>query len=88
MIEKLTKHTINEDSCTICFDDKACMEVLPCNHNGFCFKCSAQLESCPMCRGPIFQLVNLNEEYEESLAAAVPHVVFAARRSSHSDSKY
>ena len=67
MIEKLTKHTINEDSCTICFDDKACMEVLPCNHNGFCFKCSAQLESCPMCRGPIFQLVNLNEEYEESL---------------------
>merc|ERR1719273_160422 len=67
MIEKLTKHTINEDSCTICFDDKACMEVLPCNHNGFCFKCSAQLESCPMCRGPIFQLLNLNEEYEESL---------------------
>ena len=66
MIEKLTKHTINEDSCTICFDDKACMEVLPCNHNGFCFKCSAQLESCPMCRGPIFQLLNLNE-HEESL---------------------
>ncbi len=62
VLENLKKHTINENSCTLCFDAEACMEVEPCAHNGFCFACSAQLESCPMCRGPIFQLRKVNAE--------------------------
>jgi len=62
MLELLKKHSVNEDACTLCFDAKACMEVIPCGHKGFCFNCSAQLESCPMCRGPIF---HLNREDEE-----------------------
>jgi len=62
MLELLKKHSVNEDACTLCFDAKACMEVIPCGHKGFCFKCSAQLDSCPMCRGPIF---HLNRETEE-----------------------
>jgi hypothetical protein len=62
MLELLQKHTVNEDACALCFDAKACMELLPCAHQGFCFKCSAQLESCPMCRGPIFQMNNISGE--------------------------
>ena len=62
MLEKLKKHVVNEDSCTLCFDDKACMKILPCHHDGLCFNCAVQLESCPMCRGPISKLLNLNEE--------------------------
>lgn len=59
MLEMLKKHTVNDDACTLCFDAKACMQLQPCSHQGFCFNCSAQLESCPMCRGPINNLNRL-----------------------------
>jgi len=60
-LEMLSKHTINEDACIVCFDAKACMELLPCGHQGFCYQCSTQLESiCPMCRGHISSLNRLS----------------------------
>ena len=34
MLELLKKHSVNEDACTLCFDAKACMEVIPCGHKG------------------------------------------------------
>lgn len=61
MLEMLKKHTVDDDSCTLCFDAKATVKLLPCSHKGFCFKCSAQLETCPMCRGTIFQLMDEDE---------------------------
>ena len=52
-LELLKRHTVKEDACTLCFDAQACVELKPCNHKGFCMICAHQLESCPMCRGPI-----------------------------------
>lgn len=48
---------VNEDSCTICFAEKASHKLVPCEHGGFCFKCSLQLETCPMCRTQIHERV-------------------------------
>lgn len=48
---------VNDDSCTICFAEKATHKLSPCNHSGFCFKCSLQLEICPMCRTTIVERV-------------------------------
>merc|ERR1712129_38126 len=40
-------------ACTLCFDNLASIQLLPCNHKGFCDSCSAQLDVCPMCRSSI-----------------------------------
>lgn len=44
---------IKEDSCTICFDKKADIILLPCRHKGFCDECGKKLSICPICRGDI-----------------------------------
>ncbi|KAK7583785.1 hypothetical protein V9T40_004748 [Parthenolecanium corni] len=44
---------ILEDSCTLCFDNKATVLLEPCRHSGFCLKCSKQLTRCPVCRTKI-----------------------------------
>lgn len=51
---------VEEDSCTLCFDNKATAILKPCNHQGFCSTCTLQLELCPICRHVI-------SEYVESL---------------------
>lgn len=45
--------SLKEDSCTLCFDGSSCIELLPCLHTGFCYKCSIQLINCPLCRSDI-----------------------------------
>lgn len=52
---------VHEDSCTICFADKASHCLTPCGHKGFCFNCSLKLEICPMCRTPINERVELEK---------------------------
>merc|ERR1719273_25316 len=37
MLELLKKDTVKEDACNLCFDAKACVELIPCSHGGFCF---------------------------------------------------
>lgn len=31
-LEQLRKMSVREDSCTLCFDQKACVRLLPCDH--------------------------------------------------------
>ncbi|XP_043248420.1 RING finger and SPRY domain-containing protein 1-like [Colletes gigas] len=52
-LDQLTKLNVREDSCTLCFDQRASVILLPCNHRGFCQTCLNQLLECPMCRAPI-----------------------------------
>ncbi|XP_014261528.1 RING finger and SPRY domain-containing protein 1 [Cimex lectularius] len=52
-LEAVRNMSIKEDSCTICFDQKAEVRLEPCGHNGFCKTCALQLTECPMCRGVI-----------------------------------
>ncbi|KAK2188972.1 hypothetical protein NP493_119g10089 [Ridgeia piscesae] len=49
----LSQMQVSEDSCTLCFDNRASVTLLPCTHRGFCMKCAIQLELCPMCRQQI-----------------------------------
>uniref|UniRef100_A0A146LYJ7 RING finger and SPRY domain-containing protein 1 n=2 Tax=Lygus hesperus TaxID=30085 RepID=A0A146LYJ7_LYGHE len=55
LLEALRNMSIKEDSCTICFDQKANVTLEPCGHNGFCKTCTLQLTECPMCRATIFR---------------------------------
>lgn len=52
-LEQLRKLSVLEDSCTLCFDKRASVRLLPCGHQGFCSHCCGQLAECPMCRGAI-----------------------------------
>ena len=52
-LDQLRKLSVREDSCTLCFDQRASVRLLPCNHRGFCQTCSNQLVECPMCRATI-----------------------------------
>ncbi|ESO85848.1 hypothetical protein LOTGIDRAFT_130506 [Lottia gigantea] len=54
-LDLLKQVLVKEDSCTLCFDKQANMELHPCGHNGFCDVCSLQLETCPICRKPIIE---------------------------------
>ena len=52
-LEQLRQLSVCEDLCTLCFDGRASMRLLPCGHKGFCSSCVVQLEVCPMCRASI-----------------------------------
>ncbi|XP_060520649.1 RING finger and SPRY domain-containing protein 1-like isoform X2 [Cylas formicarius] len=55
-LNQLRQQNIGEDSCTLCYDQKASVRLIPCEHSGFCGSCASQLVECPMCRSQ-FQLV-------------------------------
>jgi hypothetical protein len=45
--------------CSICFDPiKVGTLLLPCNHYQVCFKCFADIDTCPICRSKINYIVN------------------------------
>lgn len=56
-LEQLRKLSVRDDSCTLCFDLSASVQIEPCKHRGFCTKCASQLQYCPMCRGEIVMTV-------------------------------
>ncbi|XP_056638627.1 RING finger and SPRY domain-containing protein 1-like [Diorhabda sublineata] len=62
-LNQLREQNIGEDSCTLCYDQKASIRLLPCEHSGFCSSCAKQLIECPMCRSPFREI----EEYPQSL---------------------
>merc|ERR1719290_311085 len=49
----LKRLSVKENACTLCFDNSANVQLLPCRHKGFCDTCSSMLEVCPMCRHSI-----------------------------------
>ncbi|XP_050312307.1 RING finger and SPRY domain-containing protein 1-like [Anthonomus grandis grandis] len=56
-LKQLRQQNIGEDSCTLCYDQKASVRLLPCRHEGFCTSCAELLAECPMCRSPFSQLL-------------------------------
>ncbi|XP_037959495.1 RING finger and SPRY domain-containing protein 1-like [Teleopsis dalmanni] len=52
-LDLMRKVSVEEDSCTICFDQKAIVRLEPCRHRGFCETCADQISHCPMCRSDI-----------------------------------
>ncbi|KMQ93323.1 ring finger and spry domain-containing protein 1 [Lasius niger] len=59
-LDQLRRLSVREDSCTLCFDQRASVRLLPCNHRGFCQRCSKQLIECPMCRATIEEVASDN----------------------------
>ncbi|CAB4068240.1 RSPRY1 [Lepeophtheirus salmonis] len=57
-LAKLEEQSVNEDACTLCFDDISSITLKPCGHTGFCENCANQLKSCPMCRIQIESMQN------------------------------
>ncbi|CAG9763163.1 unnamed protein product [Ceutorhynchus assimilis] len=55
-LKQLRQQNIGEDSCTLCYDKKATVRLIPCRHTGFCQSCADQLSECPMCRSPFSQV--------------------------------
>jgi RING finger and SPRY domain-containing protein 1 len=71
-LEQLRKLSVLDDSCTLCFDNRASIRIEPCKHKGFCKKCANQLECCPLCRVEIASIV---EEILDSPTTAEAAVV-------------
>nr|CAD7402457.1 unnamed protein product [Timema poppensis] len=57
-LEYLRKLSVREDSCTLCFDKRASVRLVPCGHEGFCPVCADQLAECPMCRASIHEVAH------------------------------
>ncbi|CAH2035287.1 unnamed protein product, partial [Iphiclides podalirius] len=55
-LEQLRSSSIDENACTLCYDDTACCVLEPCGHGGFCAVCTAQLKECPLCRADILNV--------------------------------
>eukprot|EP00914_Ancora_sagittata_P015118 GHVO01029661.1.p1 GENE.GHVO01029661.1~~GHVO01029661.1.p1 ORF type:complete len:249 (-),score=46.29 GHVO01029661.1:235-957(-) len=50
----------DERSCAICYDDEEpMMALVPCGHVPACIKCSPNLTSCPLCRKPVTNRIQL-----------------------------
>lgn len=59
-LDQLRQQSVREDSCTLCYDKKASVRLIPCEHEGFCTSCVSQLTECPMCRSAIHLVVDDN----------------------------
>ncbi|XP_022904330.1 RING finger and SPRY domain-containing protein 1-like [Onthophagus taurus] len=59
-LQQLRQQSVREDSCTLCYDQKATVQLLPCEHSGFCMSCASQLSECPMCRSMFREIVEVN----------------------------
>jgi hypothetical protein len=56
---KASKESIG-NGCKICFDGVANAELIPCHHQGLCYKCSLQVETCPICRTAIVERLQID----------------------------
>lgn len=56
-LDELRRTSVRDDSCTLCWDRRAAVRLLPCQHSGFCAPCARQLTDCPMCRAPFQHVV-------------------------------
>eukprot|EP00756_Hemistasia_phaeocysticola_P048834 Hpha_TRINITY_DN2323_c0_g1::TRINITY_DN2323_c0_g1_i1::g.372::m.372 len=45
--------------CTVCWDAAKDTLISPCRHLCICYKCSVDLEDCPLCRGPASEKVQV-----------------------------
>lgn len=52
-LAQLRQCSVAEDACTLCYDNTASITLQPCTHSGFCPRCAANLEQCPLCRAEI-----------------------------------
>lgn len=64
-LEQLRRLSVREDSCTLCFDQFASVQLTPCGHKGFCGTCAQQLAECPMCRAAIQEMQQCSEQEKE-----------------------
>lgn len=39
--------------CKVCYEEEACMLLVPCDHICVCEICALRLEMCPICKVPI-----------------------------------
>lgn len=63
-LDELRKTSVNDDSCTLCWDRKATCRLLPCEHEGFCSVCARQLTDCPMCRATFHQILDFDNNLQ------------------------
>lgn len=59
-LAELRNVQVKEDSCTLCFDNQASLQLEPCKHRGFCATCALQLENCPICRQVISNRLDIS----------------------------
>ncbi|XP_061166656.1 RING finger and SPRY domain-containing protein 1-like [Saccostrea echinata] len=65
-LELLKNLNVKEGACTLCFDQLANYYLSPCNHRGFCYQCTLQIELCPICRTKIDERIQENVTEENS----------------------
>ncbi|XP_070507159.1 RING finger and SPRY domain-containing protein 1-like isoform X2 [Chironomus tepperi] len=67
-LEELRKLSVTDDSCSLCFDSLATIQLLPCNHTGFCNNCTKLLSNCPICRADIVNTIEttINQEQQSN----------------------
>ena len=56
-----TQEEKDDNTCSICFDDKPLKHKLNCSHR-VCSTCSFQVDKCPLCRSHIVHRFQLNDD--------------------------
>lgn len=64
---------LEKTECIICLDKiKVGTILIPCCHYQYCFKCSADIEECSICRNKIEHIVNYGkDEYIKDIPSLV-----------------
>ncbi len=59
---KVTKSDAESDSrlqCKVCWEEDSQAAFVPCGHAATCWKCSAKVRKCPVCRAPIIERIRI-----------------------------
>eukprot|EP00095_Tigriopus_kingsejongensis_P006267 maker-scaffold990_size72856-snap-gene-0.13 protein:Tk06267 transcript:maker-scaffold990_size72856-snap-gene-0.13-mRNA-1 annotation:"ring finger and spry domain-containing protein 1-like" len=73
-LEAIRQVSINENACSICFDQASIAVIKPCDHAGFCETCARQLEVCPYCRA-IIQSIETKLTHEQNPSPSLETIV-------------
>ncbi|CAD8088860.1 unnamed protein product [Paramecium primaurelia] len=58
-LDKLSINYNEYNFCTLCHENERDALCLPCKHNSTCFKCSKNLQLCPICKMKISQQIRI-----------------------------
>ena len=58
-LRKEAERAQGEAQCIICFDAAPNAVFLPCKHSGACMGCARQMTSCPLCRAPLTECMEV-----------------------------
>ncbi|CAF1219420.1 unnamed protein product, partial [Didymodactylos carnosus] len=81
-LEILRQTKISEEDCMLCVEEIANIILKPCDHSGFCEKCSLKLDICPICRAEIDERC-LIENKKNSFSEKTSSTKFKSNKRNH-----